>query len=465
MIKIKDRVIDEIKKYNLIENGDNIVVGVSGGPDSMALLYILIEFKKEVDFNIHIAHVNHGVRGEDALKDQNFVKEQAMKLGLAYYSRDVDMIQYGREIGVSSEEAGRALRYGFFREIISKLGSGKIAVAHNKNDQAETLIMRFMRGTGIDGLKGMEFISKDIIRPILGISREDIEDYIINENIDTVADMTNFQTIYNRNKVRLELIPYIEENFNPNIIHTMWRMSEISSLDSDFLNEYTKEIYKKAVKIESKHRISLDLNIILKLHPSIKQRLIRQSILNINQSLQGITEAQISNAIDLIDKKKTGKEVHLSNKIVVRTDYNNVIVERKLEKKEEYFYEIPDFGLVNLQEIGYSFNIALISMEDYKSLERDTDSQYFDSDQIVGNLAVRNRRPGDRFIPFGMSGSKKLKDYFIDEKISKDLRDKIPLLVDRESILWVIGYRTDEKYRITSKTKTVLKISYKKIHS
>lgn len=459
---MKDKVGAEIKKYKLIEDGENIVVGVSGGADSMALLYLLIELKKEMDFNIHMAHVNHGVRGKDALRDQKFVKEQAAKLDLPYYSRDVDMVKYGKERGITSEEAGRELRYGFFREITKELGGGKIAVAHNKNDQAETLLMRFMRGTGIDGLKGMEFISADIIRPILGVSREEIEKYISDKHIETVSDMTNFETIYNRNKVRLELIPYIEENFNPNIIDTMWRTSEISALDSDFLNEYTERAYKKALKLEKKDRIILDLDLVLSFHTSIKQRVIRQSILKINNSLQGITEAQISNTMDLINKRSTGKEVHLTNNILVSIDYDNIIVRARFEGKNDYFYKIPNFGLVNLEEIGYSFSVDLISVEDYLKRGKDENTSYFDRDKIVGDLGVRNRKAGDRFVPFGMKGSKKIKDYFIDEKISRELRDKIPLIVDRESILWVVGYRTDEKYRIDNNTKNILKISYKK---
>ncbi len=465
---MRERVLSGIKKYKLIEKDDNIVVGVSGGPDSMALLYVLLEFKKELDFNIYIAHVNHGVRGKDALNDQTFVKNQAEKLALPYYTKDVDMIGYGKEKGITSEEAGRELRYGFFREIIKSIGSGKIAVAHNKNDQAETLIMRFMRGTGIDGLKGMEFIAGDIIRPILGINREDIEKYIDDNNIETVSDMTNFQPIYNRNKVRLEMIPYIEKHFNLNIIDTMWRTSEIASVDSDFLSEYTESSYKEIVKSEESYRVVLDGERFLKLHLSIQQRVMRNTILKVCGSLQGITEAQVSNAVDLVERAQTGKEIHLSNNIAVSINYNEVIVQIRSDgKDDDYLYQISYPGLVNLEDIGYYFNIVILSMEDYLGEKRDNYTRYFDLDKIKGKLTVRNRKEGDRFTPFGMSGSKKLKDYFIDEKISKELRDKIPLIVDSESILWVIGYRTDERYRITDKSKSVLKISYRqsKIHN
>lgn len=459
---MKDKVLSEIKKYNLIDKNDNIIIGVSGGPDSIALLYVLLDIRSEIEFNIHIAHVNHGVRGEDALYDQSFVEKKAKELNLPYYTKNVNMIRYAKKNRITSEEAGRELRYSFFRDIIKELGRGKIAVAHNKNDQAETLIMRFMRGTGIDGLKGMEFIAGDIIRPILSTSREEVEKYIDDNGIETVLDKTNLKPIYNRNKVRLELIPYIQKNFNPNIIGTMWRTSEISSLDSDFLHQYTEQKYKEILRKENLESVVLDANQLLKLHASIQQRIIRNSILKINNSLQGITETQVSSALEIISKKETGKEFHLSNNILVKTNYDDIIIMKRNERqKNEYFYELSYPGVVNLDELGYSFYMEIFPVKDYFMKTREKNARYFDLDKINGSLGVRNRKNGDRFVPFGMNGSKKLKDYFIDEKISKDLRDKIPLIVDKESILWVLGYRTDERYRITEKTENVLMISYR----
>lgn len=464
---MKRRVLNIVREYRLIEGNDNILIGLSGGADSMALLYILLELQERIDFNILIAHVNHGVRGDDALGDQKFVEKQAKKLNIPYYTKNVDMVGYGKGKGITSEEAGRELRYGFFRDILKDAGGGKIAVAHNKNDQAETLIMRFIRGTGVDGLKGMEYIAGDIIRPILGINRKDIEEYIEKNNIEIVTDMTNFQPIYNRNKIRLELIPYIKENFNPNIIEAMWRMSEISAIDSDYLEKQTEEKYMDLVKSEGMGIVVLDANGFLDLHTSMSQRVLRNSVLRVGGSLQGISEAQISNAMYLIESKETGKEVHLSNNITIRTSYDEVIIEiRSEEGQEDYNYEFEYPGLVNLYKIGYYFNIEILSREKYFDEKKNVRTKYFDLDKINGNLRLRNRRNGDRFVPFGMKGSKKIKDYFIDEKIPKDLRDKIPLIVDKESILWVIGYRTDEKYRITDKTRNILKISYeKKMHS
>ncbi|HLR36336.1 MAG TPA: tRNA lysidine(34) synthetase TilS, partial [Tissierellales bacterium] len=212
---MEGKVLETIRNYNLIDEGDQVVIGVSGGPDSMALLYILLDIKKVIPFNIYVAHVNHGVRGEAANKDEEFVRNICKDLNFPFYSIKVNMYEYAKDHNMTGEEAGRKLRYDFFKKVLKKHGRGKIAVAHNKNDQAETLIMRFMRGTGIDGLKGIPYKRGNIIRPLLEINRDEIEAYIGENKIDTRLDKTNLEPIYNRNKIRLELMPYIEENFNP----------------------------------------------------------------------------------------------------------------------------------------------------------------------------------------------------------------------------------------------------------
>ena len=459
---LKEKVLSIIKEYKLIKKNDNIVIGLSGGPDSMALLYVLLEARKELDFNIHIVHINHGVRGADADADQLFVQRQAEELSLPYYTKNVDMVGYGKEHGISAEEAGRKLRYGFFREVLSKVGRGKIAVAQNMNDQAETLLMRFFRGTGVDGLKGMEFIVDDIIRPILGISRKEIENYIERNGIPTVLDRTNLMPIYTRNKIRLELIPYIEENFNPNIINTLWRTSIISQVDSNFLEKYSKERYTDIVVKEDKDYIALNSKKFLREDKSIQQRIIRNAILEIDGSLQGISEVQVTSALSMFLINETGKEFHLSNNIVAKTSYERFILEKgKSDLENDFSYEIEMEGVTKFKELGSLIELRIVTREDLNNLYKDKNIKYFDFNMIKGNLRLRNRKAGDKFIPFGMKGRKKIKDYFMDEKIPKELRDEIPLIVDEENILWVVGYRTNEIYRVTEETEKILEVKYK----
>ena len=460
---MKNKVLENIKKYNLIEDGDNIVIGLSGGPDSMALLYVLLDIE-EINFNIYLAHVNHGVRGEEALKDETFVEDLAQKLELPYYSTRVNMNQYAKEKGLSSEEAGRELRYGFFRKIAKELGHGKIAVAHNKNDQAETLLLRLFRGTGVDGLCGMDFISQDIIRPILNIERAEIEKYLEDRNIETRLDKTNLESIYNRNKVRLELIPYIEENFNPNIVEALWRTSRLASLDNEFLELYTKKSYDSMVEKIGEDSIVLDRNRFLKENRSIQQRIIRNGIIHINNNVQGLTEQHISNILKLFIEGRTGKSIDIIDNIVAKTSYDNLIIEKKKDIViGDYLYELSMEGNTYIEELGFKISTEIVSADGLDIYTGNRFIKYFDYDKIEEGLYIRNRKVGDRFIPYGMTGNKKLKDYFIDEKIPRDKRDQIPILVDKENILWIIGYRISDLYKITDSTKTILKISFEKI--
>ena len=460
---MKEQVLNNIRKYNLIENGDNVVIGLSGGPDSMALLYILLEIE-EIDFNIHIAHVNHGVRGEEALADEVFVEELANELNLPYYSTQVNMNKYAKDKGISSEEAGRELRYGFFRKILREIGGGKIAVAHNKNDQAETLLMRIFRGTGIDGLRGMDFISEDIIRPILNIERSEIEKYLEDRNIEARLDYTNLETLYSRNKVRLELLPYIEENFNPNIINTLWRTSRIATTDSDFLEKYMEKSYNNMMKKKGKHSIILNREDFLKEDQSIQQRVIRNAIIDINGSIQGITEKHIMGILELFIGGNTGKSINLVENLIARTNYEEIIIEKKQDlEKVDYLYEIPLNNTVYIGELGLKVTTEIISIDNISFNNIDDFTKYFDLEKVSGKLYIRNRKAGDKFTPYGMLGRKKIKDYFIDEKIPKDKRDEIPILIDKNNIIWVVGYRISDLYKIREGTEKVLKISFENI--
>lgn len=457
---MKEKVWKVIEEHRLIEEGDNIVIGLSGGPDSIALLYVLLEIKEYMDFNIFIAHVNHGVRGKDALEDEKFVQSLSSKLHLPYYCRTVNMDEYAREKRISSEEAGREIRYSFFREILSKIGGGKIAVAHNKDDQAETLIMRFFRGTGIDGLKGMEYKINDIIRPVLGIERKEIENYLLSRNISSRLDKTNLEPIYSRNRIRLELMPYIRKNYNPNIVDTLWRTSEIASMDSDFLDQYTENAYRRMVKKRKKHSIVLDSILFKKEHISIQHRILRNCILHINHDLQGFTKTHITSILRLFLEGGTGKKVDLINDIEARINYKGLVIEKKHgNENKDFLYKLNIEGNTYIKELGFEIKTEILSLDKVDINTKNRFIKYFDYDKLQGKLYARNRKAGDRFVPFGMNGSKKIKDYFIDEKIPKEERDKIPLITDEKNIIWISGYRISDLYKITESTNNVLKIS------
>ncbi len=460
---MENKVFRNIKENNLIDKYDNILVGVSGGPDSMALLHALIYVKKHIDFNIIVAHVNHGVRGDDACQDEVFVKTTAEELGLSYYSTKVDMVAHGKKHKISPEEAGRELRYGFFRSILKGYKGGKIAVAHNMNDQAETLLMRIIRGTGINGLNGMSFISGDIIRPILNISRSEIEGYIEENHIETVLDKTNLMPIYTRNKIRLELIPYIEDNFNPNFIDALWRLSQTSKLDSDFLGKFTEDQYYNILISQDKDRIVLSLNLFNDLDIAIQKRLVIHSIEKLLGVFQGFSEQHITRLVNLFSLGNTGKIMELPNNLVGKVDYERLIIEKLNDNTVKSFVYPLNIGYNQFSDLSLGFKIDIIDIEDIDKKNKLHNIRYFDYDKVKGNLYLRNRKDGDRFNPLGMQGSKKLKDFFIDSKVSRDKREKTPLIVDEEDILWVVDYRISELYKLTKETKNVLMVEYIKI--
>lgn len=462
---LEERVIKNVYKHKLIKENDNIILGLSGGPDSMVLLHILLYVRERISFNLVVAHINHGVRGEEALKDEKFTEKVAKELGLDFFSTKADMVGLAKEKNISEEEAGREIRYGFFRELIKELGHGKIAVAHNRNDQAETLLMRIMRGTGIDGLAGMSFKSDDIIRPILDINRWEIEKYVEDNSIETVVDKTNLETIYSRNKVRLELIPYIKENFNPNIIDTLFRLSENAKLDSSFLEECSGKVYKSISK-EKSASVVMKSDLFMEEDKAVKNRIIRKAIYNLIHTLQGIEEVHISSVVDLFNKGETGKRIDLPNNLLAKVSYNNLIIEKNInedmaevcENKEETILQI---GQNYLEEYKLEINLKIIDRKYINFKNVSSNVKFFDYDIMNEEIWIRTRNPGDRFAPIGMKGRKKIKDYFIDEKIPRDLRDEIPLLMCGENIIWVIGYRMSEDYKVKKETRNVLRVEYK----
>ncbi len=457
-----NKVLETIRKHKMLEENDNIVLGISGGVDSMALLHILLEIRELYKLKLHLVHVNHGVRGDLALRDQRFVKKVAEDLGLDFYTTNVSMEEYAKDHKITSEEAGRILRYGYFNQVLDSLGGGKIAVAHNLNDQAETLIMRFLRGTGIDGLCGIDHINGNVIRPILDITREELEDYIRENGIEITEDHTNFQPIYTRNKIRLEIIPYIKEHFNPNIIKTLERTAYLAEIDSKFLEKASENRYNEVVKKEEKYKITLGFSKFRPEDPSMKQRIIRRSILNINSDLQGISEAQIATILDLFDQGETGKKVDISNNIEARVSYDDLIIEKNPTRGiADFQYKLKNRLVVG--EIGYKFTMNIIDGLNFSKKTSTRNTKYFDYDKVKGDLVIRRRKNGDRFTPFGMRGSKKIKDYLIDEKVPREERDRIPFLVDDENIIWVVGYRISDLYKVTRDTRKILEVSYEKI--
>ena len=299
---MKDKVLKTIKKYNLIENGDKIVLGVSGGPDSIAMLNVLNQIrndnKTKLTFDMFVAHINHMIR-EEAIEDEKYVKEYCSKKGIEFYSKSIDVQKLANNKKIGTEEAGRIARYEFFDEILEKTNSNKIAIAHNKNDKAETIIMNLMRGSGITGLKGIEEKRGKYIRPVIECERKEIEQYCEQHQLNPRIDKTNFENDYTRNKIRNVVIPYVKREFNPNIINTLNRLSELVKEEEEYIEKQVEKAYNDLLLEEKEKEIILDLKKFNKEEKVIKSRLVLYTITRLFNTSKGIEKIHIEDILKL----------------------------------------------------------------------------------------------------------------------------------------------------------------------
>lgn len=314
---MKDKVIKTIKKYNLINKGDKIVLGVSGGPDSISMLDILNSIKDEIGFEIYVAHINHLIR-EEAIDDEKYVEEYCKKNNIEFFAKRIDVLKIADAQKIGTEEAGRKVRYEFFEEIYSKVGANKIAIAHNKNDKVETIIMHLLRGSGLSGLKGIEPIRNNkYIRPLIECERSEIEKYCKENNLNPRIDKTNFENEYTRNKIRNIVIPYIKKEFNPNIIETLDRLSEVATDEGNYINIQVQNTYNKLLVEKTEKQIILKWKEFNLQEKIIKSRLILYTIKELMGSTEGIEKIHIESIIKLCDNNIGNKYLTPNKKIKI----------------------------------------------------------------------------------------------------------------------------------------------------
>lgn len=320
---MKEKVLETIKKYNLIENGDKLVIGVSGGPDSITLLNVLLEIQRDkvIDFSIVVCHVNHMIR-EEAIQDEEYVFEFCKKYNIEFFVKRIDIQKVSSEEKIGTEEAGRIARYKFFNEILEKTSSNKISTAHTANDNAETVLMNIIRGSGTSGLKGIEAKRDNLIRPLIECSRVEIEEYCNKNNLNPRIDKTNFENIYTRNKIRNLLIPYIKENFNPSIIESINRLSDLSKMENEYLEKMTKKAFKEILIEKKDNQIILDLNKFNLQELVIKNRLVLYTINILFGTRSGIEKKHIEDIIKLCGN-------NIGNKFLIPNKKVKILVKNK----------------------------------------------------------------------------------------------------------------------------------------
>lgn len=461
-----NKFINYIKENGLLDNGDKVLVALSGGPDSVCLLHLLHSIKNTYSLKIGAAHINHMLRGDEALRDEEYAKNLCESLGIEFYSTRLDIEKIAKERGVSTETAGRDERYRFFNEVKNKEGYTKIATAHNANDQAETIIMRMMRGTGLEGLGGIPVMRDGIyIRPILFLERKAIEDYCEGNNLNPRIDKTNLENIYSRNKVRLDILPYMKENFNPDVVNAINRMALLLQEDNEYINNEAIKAFSKYCTVK-KDEIIINRELFNK-EKAIITRVVRKSLTTLSKSVYDFEMKHIKEVIELGDIG-TNKRLDLPNGIYAENVYGEIYIKKKerlLKKEIEVENLILNKNDIDGKEVDFLGCLIQFKVENKeKNLKFNNNDliKYFDYDKINEYVTVRKRKNGDRIIPLGMTGSKKLKDIFINMKVPKDYRDNIPVIQFDDEIAWVLGVKTSNTYRVTNQTKNILKVMCKR---
>ena len=457
--KIINKFKSTIKKHNLIKENDTIIVGASGGPDSQFLIYLLNEVKDFYKINIVLAHLNHMHR-DDATNDENLVIKTGKTLSFETFVERKSMDSFAKENKISSEHAGRILRYEFFRSIKNKYKNPKIAVAHNKDDQAETVLMRIIRGSGLDGLRAMDYKNKDVIRPIMDFSKSEILEFLDEFKIPYHIDYTNLETDYTRNKIRLEIIPEIEK-INPNFKNSLVSLSEIAKNDYDILREIEDKKLEKIIIKKEKNHLSFDKFKFEAISDSLKARLIRRAIEILYGNINDFSKTNIEDFIKICSLSN-GKKIIKDDLIFEKNyrSYDFYIKSKNFEEKsEEIYMKTEDEKIFG----KYRFKTSLVNYDYYKNSSKINKVFYSFENWDDISIKIRYRLNGDYFTAMKNGKRKKLKNFFIDEKIDKNLRNQIPLLFINDKLSWIVNLRRSEDFKVNKNDENILMVSVEEI--
>lgn len=447
-----------ILRHGMAEKGDTLVVAVSGGPDSVCLLDVLYRLKEGLGISLVIAHFNHLLRPGEDEEETCFMHTLSRQYGIPLEKEDwKEGIRQGKG---SKEEQARKARYAFLEGVKTRYAARRIAVAHNLNDQAETVLMRLLRGSGPMGLSGMSPIREGvIIRPLLDVKRDEIIAYLESRDLKYMIDSSNRYPVYLRNRIRLEVIPVLER-VQPGVINALTRLAGIMREDESYLDKEALSLFDGLKRQKKNGTIELDITVLNHIHPALRGRIFRHAVSAVKGDLLGIGEVHISALKDLIADADPSASASLPGGIIVRRQYDSVIFEKKGEGASSIReLIIPGPGRYDMQYPPLVIRVeecegAGINLSGSSHLEA-----YLDADLITYPIKLRGVRPGDRFMPLGMDQPKKLKEFFIDRKIPRMKRPLVPILACGEEILWICGMRLDNRFRITEKTKRIMKVS------
>lgn len=481
-----------IAKHDLLERGSTIIVGVSGGPDSLCLLHALKALAPEYDRHLHIAHLNHQLRGDEAQADADFVRDIAQHWNLPCTIEARDVASFAREHKLSIEEAARQMRYAFLIEVAIANNSDTIAVAHNADDQAESVLMHFLRGSGLNGLRGMlpktrisdlrflisDFESKNqipnskiyIVRPLLEISRTEIETYCDEHGLQPRIDATNADTTYFRNRLRHELLPMLE-TYNPNIRAILRRTASVIAAEVEVLDAHRNFAWDLTIVDESATAITFGLSMWREQPSATRRALLRRAIHQLRASLRDIDFVHIEDAVELLQRATTGDQATLPQNLILEVSYETFTISPRDQLSLPDWPLLPEGitslamtvpGTTQLPESQWLLEATPLTKVAVDLRQIDGWTAYLDADTLPMPLLMRVRSSADRFHPHGMTAPVRLKDWLIGVKVPRAIRHRLPLIVSGDQIVWVPGFRLGQPFIVTEATRRIIKLVFRK---
>jgi len=454
--ELLDKVLSYILKHGMFRRGGKALVAVSGGPDSVALLDILNLLKGELGISLHIAHLDHMIRGRESKEDADFVRSLAEGIGLPYTigSRDVPALASSRKL--SLEDAAREARYAFLSEVAADVGADRVATGHTLDDQAETFLLRLLRGSGSKGLSGIPPVRGGFfVRPLLTSSREEVESYLRRRGLKFREDSSNRDLAFARNRIRWELLPTLR-SYNPNISSVLARTADIIRDQEEYISGRAEEALCRAIEAERPWRINLRRDELLRHHISIRRKAIIQAFGRLSDKVLGFED--VERALDVIGRGRGITSLPGGGNL--QAHGNLVILKRG--RIGPLKIEVPIGGRVEIPQLSAAVETRVLDPDEaVPPLNHGSPYlRYFDLGAISGKIFLRSRLPGDFIVPFGMKGRKKVKDILIDSKVPRILRDEVLILSDEEKVIWIVGLATSELCRVGPGTGKVLEVRF-----
>ncbi len=456
-----EKVKKTIERLRMVERGEHILVAVSGGMDSVSLLHVLMALRERLDIELTVGHLNHSLRGEESLRDEEFVRRLASELGLGFEGKRMDIKSIARERKGSLQEVARAVRYAFFEETVQRVGAEKVALGHTSDDNAETVLMRFIKGSSTTGLRGIPPVRGRYVRPLIETERREVEEFIKNKGIRYVEDSSNLKTGYLRNRIRGELIPFIEERYNPNIRETLNRTASVMTKDDEHLSSEAERVRSDVVLERGEGEVTLDGVRLAALPDALMMRLFIMEMAQLYEYPVDITSHHLESMAGIVRGDTPNASLNLPKGLRLVREYDRIILTRGgSDGPIEFGGELQIPGATRIERVGLRFETTLLEEVPSNLTKDGKTTAYFDYDALTLPIVIRGFRAGDRLTPLGMTGHKKLKDIFIDMKMPMAQRYRTPLLISGANILWVAGVKQSEMGKVVETTKRVLKVRY-----